>query len=411
MCGSRIERDLRSRYPRAPGPLLERASVPDTVSAFRPEVRRVLPAVIAIRFVIAVSMRMGYTFLPAFARGTGLSVESMSRVLSVRELTSLSAPLTGKASDRVGPVAVMAYAGLVVAAGLLVASFGAIGLVVGLVIFGFGRTAHQVALSAWVGGAVAYERRGRATGLIELTWGGSALVGLPLIGLLIDGVAWWAAPALLGVMAFLLSLRIRASESSVRRPPRSRSRKPNMTPTVIAALATNGAMTASAQFLFLSHGLWLEDTYGLDTAEVGFAVVAVGAVEVVATSGSARLTDRVGKRRSMLAGSSVMTAALVALALVSAPPLWLGLILLVLAFLGFEYAIVSAIPLISELDPGARAEMVGRAISVSTVIRAIVTLVATAIYVSHGFAVLMTVAAGTGIVAIVLAAVAMVEPG
>ena len=80
------------------------------------------------------------------------------------------------------------------------------------------------------------------------------------------------------------------------------------------------------------------------------------------------------------------------------------------AFLGFEYGIVSAIPLISELDPGARAGMMGRAIGISTVVRAVVTLVASAIYVGSGFSVLMTVAAGAGMVAIALAAIVMVEP-
>ncbi|MBT8241597.1 MAG: hypothetical protein KJN63_10250, partial [Acidimicrobiia bacterium] len=116
-------------------------------SDFRPEVRRLLPAIVGARFALAVATRMGYTFLPAFARGSGLSVESMSAVLSVRELTALSAPRSGRVSDRLGPLVVMRYAGLVCAAGLLLATLGAPGLVVGLVVFGFGRAAFQVALS------------------------------------------------------------------------------------------------------------------------------------------------------------------------------------------------------------------------------------------------------------------------
>ena len=379
-------------------------------SSFRPDVRRALPAVIAMRFAINVSMRMTYTFLPAFARGAGLSVESMSTALSARELTALSAPLTGKASDRYGPLTVMSYGGAVAAAGLLLATLGAPGLIVGMLVFGFGRTAHQVAMGSWIGNVVAYERRGRATGLIELTWGGSALVGLPLAGLLIDGIAWWAPFLILGMLALIAAIRVRAQEQGRAREERRETRKPHMTKTAVAALATNGAMTAAAQFLFLGHGLWLEDTYGLDTAEIGLAIVAVGAVEVVATSGSARLTDRLGKRRSMLGGATLMTGALILLAVFSTPPLWLGLLVLVTAFLGFEYGIVSAIPLVSELDPGARAEMVGRAISISTVVRAVITLVATAIYVSQGFAVLMAVASAAGLLAIVLAAFVMVEP-
>ncbi|MCP4959236.1 MAG: MFS transporter [Actinomycetia bacterium] len=384
--------------------------MPDALSDFRPEVRRALPAIMGARFTINLAMRMGYTFLPAFARGAGLSVGAMSATLSARELTALTAPLSGKASDRLGAMTVMTYGALVAAVGLLIATLGAPGLIAGMIVFGFGRTAHQVALSAWIGSVVAYPRRGRATGLIELTWGGSALVGLPLAGLLIGKVGWWAAPGVLGIAAAAFGLRMRANQSNRERPPRVATRKPNMTPTVVAALATNGAMTAAAQFLFLSHGLWLEDTYGLDTAEIGLAIVAVGAIEVVATTGSSRLTDRIGKRRSMLGGTVLMTTALLILAAYSAPPLWLGLVILVVAFLGFEFGIVSALPLVSELDPGARAEMVGRAISISTVIRAVVTLTATALYVSQGFALLMAVAASTGLVAIVLAAFVMVEP-
>lgn len=380
------------------------------LSDFRPEVRRVLPAIIGARFAINVAMRMGYTFLPAFARGAGLSVEAMSTTLSARELTALSAPYSGKATDRLGPVTVMARGGLLAAGGLLVATLGAPGLIAGLVLFGFGRTAHQVALNAWIGNVVAYQRRGRATGLIELSWGASALLGLPLVGLIIGGVGWWAAPGALGLATVAFSLRVHHHDSTNGRPPAVPPRKPKMTRAAVATMATTGTMTAAAQFLFLGHGLWLEDTYGLNTAEVGLAIVAVGAIEVVATAASSRFTDRLGKRQSILAGALPMAAAMAALAAVPAPPLWFGLVLLVVAFLGFEFGIVSAIPLVSELDPEARATMVGRAVSVVTIVRAVVTLAATAIYVNQGFAVLMTVATAAALVAIALAILAVTEP-
>ena len=353
---------------------------------------------------------MTYTFLPAFARGSGLSVGTMGTVLSARELTALSAPLSGTLSDRLGPLTMMAYGGIFAGCGLLLATLRAPGLIAGMIVFGFGRTAHQVAMGSWIGDAVAYERRGRVTGLIELTWGGAALLGLPLIGFMIGWLPWWSAFALCGVVALVLGIGVSRSE-----PPRTdhdstTDRKPRMNRDAVAAITTNAMMTAAAQFLFLGHGLWLEDSYGLDTAEVGLAIVAVGFVEVVATLGSSRLTDRIGKRRSMLGGTAVMTAAIATLAVFSTPPLAIGLILLVVAFLGFEYGIVSAIPLMSELDPGARAQMIGRSVSVSTVVRAVVTLAASAIYVANGFSTLMTIATGAGVIACALAAFVMVDP-
>ena len=127
--------------------------------------------------------------------------------------------------------------------------------------------------------------------------------------------------------------------------------------------------------------------------------------------GSSRLTDRVGKRRSIIGGTILMTAMIVLLGAVDAPPLGLGLAVLVVAFLGFEYGIVSAIPLLSELDPGARAQMVGRAVLVTTLVRALITPLATLLYVEVGFSATMFTAAGCGLAALALAAFVMVDPG
>ena len=379
-------------------------------SQFRPEVRRILPWLVGYRFLINVTARMSYTFLPAFARGSDVSVGTMSQILSARELTSLSAPLAGQASDRNGTANVMIFAGLVVLGGLAVSVFGTIGFIVGMLIFGVGRTAYQVAMQAWVGDEVAYERRGRATGLIELSWGGAALLGLPMMGLLIEVFGWRAPFIVLSIIGVPILARIQYLRGSMANRDRSPPGRLTVSRTALAALLANAGITAAAQFVVLGHGLWLEDTYGLDAAQVGLAIVAVGVVEVIATLGSARVIDILGKRRSILAGSTLMTAALAVLAVFPSPPLAVGLAILVTAFLGFEFAIVSAIPLIAELDPSARAQMIALVLSISTVTRAVITLVATAIYVSRGFSTLMTVASLFGAASVWLAAAVMVEP-
>ena len=369
-----------------------------------------LPALLALRWVINVGIRMAYTFLPAFARGSGLSVSTMGWVVSARELTALSAPVSGRIADRLGSVRVLGYSGLLAAGGLLGATLGAPGLIIGFLIFGIARTAYIVAMNSWIGEEVAYKRRGRVTGIVELTWGGAALVGLPLVGLLIDRVGWWAAPGILGLLAVPLSVKLLTVSEAIGPGSPGSQGKPNMSRGVIATFLALAAMTASAQFVFIGHGLWLEDTYDLGVSEVGLAIIAVGLVEVFATLGSAGLTDRLGKRVSIVSGALLMTVMVGALAAFPSPPLPIGLLMLVLVFMGYEFGLVSSIPLISQLDPNARAQMVGRAVGIFTVVRAVGTPVSTAIYLNQGFATLMTVSAIFGLASVVLALTLMPEP-
>jgi len=353
---------------------------------------------------------MMFTFLPAFARGAGMSVEEMSRVLAARDLMSLAAPLGARASDRRGTVNVMALTALLVTGGIIATTLGGVGFVIAMLVTGVGITGYQVAMQAWVGDEVAYERRGRATGLVELAWGGAALLGLPAVGLLIDAFGWRAPFFALSLISLPVVLRIRSLRDAVPGNASSRSPRPNWSGPVIAAIVVNSALAGAAQFMFLSHGLWLEDTFGLDTAQIGMAIVAVGAVEVTATLGSARLTDVLGKRRSIIAGATLMTLGLAAMALFPSPTLATGLTLLALSFLGFEFAIVSSIPLIAELDPAARAQMIAISMTAATVTRAVVTLIAASIYVASGYSAVMTVAAIIGTASVILATTTMVEP-
>jgi len=339
-----------------------------------------------------------------------MSVEDMSRILGARDLMSLTAPMAARVSDRSGTTNVMAFAGLLVTGGIVATTLGGAWFVIAMLVTGIGITGYQVGMQAWVGDEVAYERRGRATGLVELAWGGAALLGLPAAGLLIDTFGWRAPFFALSLGAIPLMLRIHSLREPVSSHIGTKSPRPTFSGAVLAALAANSALAGAAQFVFLSHGLWLEDTFGLDTTEVGLAIVAVGAVEVTATLGSARLTDVIGKRRSVIAGGTLMTASLTAMAIFPTPPFALGLAMLVIAFLGFEYAIVSSIPLIAELDPAARAQMIAISMTTSTVTRAAVTLIAASIYVSRGFSAVMTVAAVIGASGVALATV-MVEPG
>jgi DHA1 family inner membrane transport protein len=258
---------------------------------FRPTVRRALPWLVGLRFISNSGVRFPFTFLPALARGSGLSVESLSLILSLRDLTAVAAPAVGRVSDRRSSSSNMGLASIAIVVGLGLSAFGHIGLIVGFFIFGFSKLMFDISMNAWIGDNVAYERRGRVIGLVELSWAASALVGLPLLGILISQVGWWAAPAFLSVLALPLSIGIltRADDSGEGIDTRGPSRRPIVNRLVVVSLSAFGAMALASQFLLIGHGLWLEDTYGFNPARIGFAVMIIGAIEAVASTASSAL--------------------------------------------------------------------------------------------------------------------------
>ncbi|MDA3039185.1 MAG: MFS transporter [Actinomycetota bacterium] len=376
------------------------------------DVRRALPRLIGFRFISNVGVRYPYSFLPALARGAGFSIEEMSAVLSARDFTGALAPAAGRIADRGGSGKLMSAATFLGVAALAAAAVGRWGLAIGFVLFGLSKIAFDVAMNSWLGDHVPYERRGRAMGLVELSWSASALIGLPTLDILIDQIGWNAASVLLAVLGLPLAVAIARSEG--REPPsvhrQEVHRRPHVDAGILATIAAFCLMTSSSQLLIIGHGLWLEDTYHLDAAGVGIAVIAIGVVEAVGSSTSSGLTDRMGKRRAIALGSFVMGLAATALTVFPAPRMTVGLILLALAFLGFEFAIVSSLPLISELDPGARAQMMGWALGLSTVLRAVGSFVGGRLYVNQGFGTLMGVTAAGCALSILMLVTLVPEP-
>lgn len=383
---------------------------PFLLGDFAPEVRRSLPWLVAFRWISNAGVRFAYTFLPAIARGTGLSIEEVGRLLALRDLTGLGAPVAGRLSDRVGTPPVMVLGGLIAVGGLIGSVFGAVGLLVGFVAFGVGKIGFDIGLNAWVGHEVAYARRGRAMGLVELAWALAALLLLPVIGVLIDVIGWHAAPLFLAAIGapllFVISRIATTTHETMSGPPA----RPTFNATTLALYSAFGALTLASQFLIVGHGLWLEDAYDFAPSQIGFAVVSVGLVELVASVAAIAGTDRLGKRRAIVGGSLVFALAAAALGVTEAPPLAIGLVLLALAFLGFEFAFVSALPLVAELDPDARATAIGIALGSSTVIRSIGSVVGSELYVAEGFTALMITSAVASLVTIGLTVSLVREP-
>lgn len=378
----------------------------------RPDVRRSLLPAILLRWVGNAGIRAPFSLLPAMASGTGLSASAVGAILALRDLTGLTAVPAGRLADRRGPLPTVRTTSWVIAAGLALSAAGPWGLLVGSVIFGFGKFGFDTAMNAWIGEAVRYENRARVSGLVETSWALSGLVAIPILATLVDLVDWWIAFAAMGATAALITPFLGAGAPRRREPDDEATPepKPRLDRTALATHGGLATMAMSAQLLFITHGLWLSERYDLEIAEIGIAAAGLGLLELVASSGSSAGTDRFGKRRSVIAGMTLLVVGLGVLAALGEPALSTALILMGVAVLGFEFAIVSMLPLIAELDPAARATSIGIGLGGATLARSLGSFAAVPLYEWTSMSTVLTVATIIGLVSLGLVTVIVREP-
>ncbi len=375
-------------------------------------VRRGLPALVAGRLVGNVGSRFPYPFLPAIARGLGVSPEAAGVAVSMRELAGLAGPFAGRAIDGGRRRDALVW-GLVVAGallGLTGATRGVVLFSIALTAFGVAKLFYDTAMATWIGHHVPWERRGAIMGYGELAWAGSLLLGVPLVGLAIDTWGWRSAFVAVGaanVATSLVVARRIAPDDDARTGAVARLR---ILPGAIGLYAVMGLLSFGIQVVVVAHGFWLEDAFGWSVAAIGAASILLGIGELTGTSMMIGVSDRVGKRRSLLVGSVALVAPLALLGTGSAAAWW-AVALLTASVAVFEFAFVSGLPLVTEIDPDARGAGVGTAIALVTVTRAIANVAGTALYGAGGMAWTGGIAAACVAVAAVVTVVAVREPG
>jgi predicted MFS family arabinose efflux permease len=377
-----------------------------------PEVRRGLPSLVVGRLVGNVGMRFTYPFLPAIARGLGVSPEAAGAAMSVRELSGLIGPAAGRYVDggrrRAGLVIGLALGGL-----LLTLAGGASGIVlftIAITAAGICKVLYDTAMSTWIGHHVPWERRGTIMGVGELAWAGSLLLGVPILGLVIETWGWRWAFVGIGVanagVALAILARIERDADRVKGPV-ARLR---LLPGAIGLYATMGLLSFGIQVVIVAHGFWLEDAFGWSVAAIGAASILLGVGELVGTVLMIGIADRVGKRRSLLIGATILVVPFALLGTGSSNAVW-GVALLTIAVAVFEFTFVSGLPLVTEIDPEARGTGVGVALALVTVTRAIGNIVGTTIYAEIGMGWTGMVAAVSVGIAAIVTLLAVREPG
>ncbi|MDH3704559.1 MAG: MFS transporter [Acidimicrobiia bacterium] len=312
-------------------------------------------------------------FLPTLAAAFATSTTTLTTILGVAELAGLTTLFAGRRLDQGSERVVMTVGLVTVSAACALATAGVVPVfAIAALLLVAGNANFTVAGHAWISHRVPYYRRARSIGLFETSWALSLLVGAPIIAVLIDRWGWRAPFVALAAATLLAALAIRPRHR-VPRPAAGllvvsgpTARLDRQAAQVIAGVAL---LAAAGLSVFVVSGTWLRDSFDVSTAGLGTVAMAFGAVELVASGGSAALADRTGKRASVLAGIFVLLFGLAAMASAGSSVV-VGVLGLVLLLLGFEFAFVTSLSLLSEAMPDARGSTLAIGTAASTAARA-----------------------------------------
>jgi MFS transporter, DHA1 family, inner membrane transport protein len=342
--------------------------VSPTASRDKIEIRRTLNfqvgAVVVVRLVFNTFYRMIYPFLSYFAKGMGVDLRTISYAITARSLMGLVSPFLASVADSRGRKAGMLLGTLLFTGAICLVVFWPtfpaffISLSMGMV----GYLIFVPSLQAYLGDQVPYENRGRVLGITEFAWSLSAIIGVPLIGLIIARKGWLAPfplIALLGALAFIFLAWMLPKDPKPQ--PENQGFIRNMakvfsSPPAIAAVVMAGLYTAANETITLVYGVWVEQAFSLSIASLGATALAIGVSELGGESLVTAFTDRIGKRKALVIG--IVGNCLSAFALIIVGRWLVGaLIGLFLFYLTFEFTMVSGIPMMTEILPSARATM------------------------------------------------------
>ena len=362
----------------------------------------------AVRTVINTGHRLVYPFLPVIARGLGVDLQTAALAVSARSMLGLFGPAIGSAGDRLGRRRAMVMALLTLGLGFaLVRPFPIYWVfALALALESIAKILFDSSMQAYLGDLVLYARRGLAIAVTELGWSLASLIGLPLVGLVIAASGWSAAFPWIAALAFAAAVVLYLVLPPDGRAMASRIRLSDGLRIVarhriaLAALAVGLLISTANEVVNIVFGAWLEQAFALQVVALGAASIVIGAAELLGEGLVAGITDRLGKVRSVAVGILLNSLAAVLLPMLgrTLPGAGVGLFLF---YVTFEFTLVSAIPLMTELVPPARATVMASNISAHALGRALGALLGPALF-ALGFAANGLAAAGLNLLALLL---------
>ena len=361
-------------------------------------VRTQIIIIALLRIILNTMHRMVYPFLTVFARGLGVDVTAVSLALASRNIAGIFGPIVAPVADSRGRkfgmllgIVTFTFGVALVAVRPSLLTFGA-----ALVLAILGKSWFDPAVHAYFGDRVAYEQRGTAVAVTEMSWSLAFIVGVPATGFLIARYGWTApfpVLAALGVFMLLVIWWVIPGDGPT-------GERPAMFPNVQSVLASVPALagiliglwaSGANEMVNLNFGVWLADAFKLQIAALAGASAVIGIAELSGESLVATVTDRLGKPRAVALGLGCNIAASVLLPLIGRTEVG-ALVGLFLFYLSFEYLVVSQLPMMTEVVPAARATAIALNSVGFGIGRSLGALLSTFIYVRLGFPAVAAVA-------------------
>jgi len=366
---------------------------------------------IVCRLLLNTGRRFIYPFAPAFSRALSVPLTAITSLIAVNWATALLGIVSGPMADRWGYRRMMIGGLFLLVAGLLTGASLAVypAVLVGLFMAALGKSVFDPAVQAYVSERVPYQRRGLAIGFLEVAWAASALVGIPMVAVLID-LGGWRAPffvlAAMGALSMLALIGIAAPDAGSHR---SESPRPTWIPAwkkIIAnrmaagAFAYNFFIQMANDNLFVVYGAWLEQAFHLSIVGIGLGTSVIGAAELTGEFATAALADRIGLRRSLIIGLLLCTLAYILLPFLAGSLSW-ALVGLFVLFLAFEFSVVTGLSLATELAPDARATMMSGFFAAAGLGRVVGALIGGPVWMAGGMPATAAASAAINILALV----------
>ena len=320
-----------------------------------------------VRMIININTRMVYPFLNTFASGLGVDLIAISLAMTIRSISGALSLFITPVADRHGRKAgmLLGVAIFIVGAGLVIfwPSFTAFTIAISLTFLGM--FVYLSSTQAYIGDQVRPGRRGTALGLIETGWGVSYIIGMPILGWIIDRYGWRAPfpfTAALGVLAFVLILVFVPNYK-----PQKKILSGNVFKSILEVLKIPAArygllmslmLISSNEVINLVFGVWLEESFGLKLAALGAASAVIGISELSGESIGGVVSDKLGRERSIMLGMGMMLIISMVLPFIGGTQAG-ALIGLFFFYLSYEFTFVSTLPFMTELVPEARGTMLG----------------------------------------------------